>query len=62
MNKSVYMYILMKSSFPKHDLQTWHCHCNLNFLSWRLNGTVKQRGWGLTNRMEMAGATVVAEV
>ena len=25
------MYIFTKSSFPKHDLQTWYCHCNLDF-------------------------------
>ena len=32
MNKCVYMHIFMKSYFPKHDLQTWHCHCNLDVL------------------------------
>ena len=26
----IYVYTFMKSSFPKHDLQTWHCHCNLD--------------------------------
>ena len=31
MNKCVYMYILINSSFPKQDLQTWQCHCNLGF-------------------------------
>ena len=31
MNKCEHRYIFMKRSFPKHDLQTWHCHCNLDF-------------------------------
>ena len=30
-NECIYMYICMKSSFPKHDLRTCHCHCNLDF-------------------------------
>ena len=37
MNKCVYLYIFMKSSFLKHDLWTWHCHCQLDFSigAWR---------------------------
>ena len=31
MNKCIFMYAFMKSSFPKHDLRTWHCHRNLDF-------------------------------
>ena len=27
----IYVYIFMKSSFPKHYLRTWHRHCNLDF-------------------------------
>ena len=27
----IYQYIFMKSSFPEHDLRTWHGHCNLDF-------------------------------
>ena len=27
----VYMCIFIKSSFPKHNLQTWHWHCKLDF-------------------------------
>ena len=24
----------MKSSFPKHNPQTWYCHCKILFFSW----------------------------
>ena len=30
MNKYVYMYIFMTISFPKYNLQTWDCTCNLD--------------------------------
>ena len=33
MHKCIAMYIFIKSSFPKHDLRTGHCHCNLDFLA-----------------------------
>ena len=36
MNKCVHMYIFMKSSFPKDDLQLWYCQCNLDILDWGL--------------------------
>ena len=29
----VYMYIFMNSYFPRHDLQTWNWHCNVDFWS-----------------------------
>ena len=28
--RCLYMCIFMKSTFPKHDLGTWHWHCNLD--------------------------------
>ena len=31
MNKCLYVNIFMKRSFPKYDLRTWHCHCNIDF-------------------------------
>ena len=31
MNICVYMYIFMKSSFSKHDLQNLYWNCNLDF-------------------------------
>ena len=27
----VYIYICMKSTFPKDYLRTWHWHCNIEF-------------------------------
>ena len=30
-NVCTYMYIYLKSSFPKHHIWTCHWHCNLDF-------------------------------